>query len=248
MEGVDFLTTTRCSSLFSHCVRYPTSLFGAGILSKLYVPFSGVDKPSQKTPTASEIPLPRFRGVTMKPLDEHSVHELLLVYIARGKHGNDVASSSSTPSHQLTSLAASDSISVLLPKHLASGDQQSAPGSQNPPVATHQCTIKNPGSLWKKGTTVAKRNGASDGMEPHFLSAADSVFVEVRAIACDKMTWRRMRSEDPHFDPQCSTKCFHILSIQLPSRSENRALLEQRQTWQAECTRSSVEAAVGAPA
>lgn len=123
----------------------------------------------------------------MAALDARAIHELLLVYVARGCQ----QSSASGATTQLTSLAMSDAISTLLPRNLtlrnsSSGDND----SETAAPCVRQCAITHPGSLWKapaqSGRTLRQRTRApSDASDQLFaaIRTADQLYVQVRPIA-----------------------------------------------------------------
>lgn len=159
--------------------RYPTSLFGAGIFSSLYVPYFDVDvdaNPSNEPEVV--VPTSSTRAIVMKPLDDKAIHELLLVYVARGRR-------ECYESNRLASLAISDSISTLFPAvHELSNsedDKHEGPAASEKLPSAHQCTIKDPGSLWKQGRAV-KRAGvsASENTDVQAISSAEYLYIEVR--------------------------------------------------------------------
>lgn len=162
--------------------RYPTSLFGAGILEKLYVPYFDVDvdaNPSTKPEVV--VPISSTGAIVMKPLDQKAIHELLLVYVARGRQ--ECTEASSSGGARLASLAMSDSISTLYPathEHNSSEDAtQDEPAAPTKPPSVHQCTIKSPRSLWKQGRAV-KRTGAAphESAAAQVINSAEYLYVE----------------------------------------------------------------------
>lgn len=136
--------------------RYPPSLIGTNVLSALYVPVADGDdsRNSESDP------------VKMHALDSYCIHELLLVYIARGKSlegDGDHPTRSSSGSRQMTSIALSDALTVLYPTHCL--PQQSG-------VIRQQCVIKNPGLL------KARKEARNSDQE----SASDLLVIEVYRI------------------------------------------------------------------
>lgn len=126
--------------------RYPPSLIGTNILSALYVPIADGVGASHSENVA----------VKMHALDPHCIHELLLVYIARGKSlegDGDHPTRSSNGNRQMASVALSDALTVLYPSPEQSG------------VIRQQCVIKNPGLLKaRKETRNSDQEPASDLM------------------------------------------------------------------------------------
>lgn len=108
----------------------------------------------------------------MYPLDDHAIHELLLVYCGRGRHAltQDVISSKNS-NQQLTSLALSDALNTLIPCRQEDPHQR---------VDARFCVIKNPSGLWKHD----KETGEQDASEElQRFRDADTVFVEVSHLA-----------------------------------------------------------------
>lgn len=129
------------------------------------------------------VPTSSTRAIVMKPLDDKAIHELLLVHVARGRQ--ECYESASKDSSRLTSLAISDSISTLFPAihELSSSedDNHEGPTASEKSPNIYQCTIKNPGSLWKQGRAV-KRAGvsASENTDAQAISSAEYLYIEVR--------------------------------------------------------------------
>ncbi|KAF1330372.1 hypothetical protein FI667_g5136, partial [Globisporangium splendens] len=170
---------TNLTVYFLCLLRYPTSLFGAGILSTLYVPY--LDAEVNMTPPQSSDGIPKARdAATMRPLDPSCIHELLLVYVARARSSSNERDSSGpsdrgASQQQLSSLAASDAISSLLPHHLEQQEQQ----------MVYQCVIKNPGALWKRSSSSFASNMRQEDDDKasfqQILAAADSVLSNIES-------------------------------------------------------------------
>ncbi|KAE9041142.1 hypothetical protein PR001_g6746 [Phytophthora rubi] len=108
--------------------------------------------------------------VVMHPLDDRAIHELLLIYVARG---NRVllqnGSTGVNPSQQLTSLAYSDAVNTLMPCREI---------DCNPRAASPFCVIKNARGLCKQHKGTSGHDDFSYSEEFQRLADADIVFVE----------------------------------------------------------------------
>ncbi|KAE9002794.1 hypothetical protein PF005_g11817 [Phytophthora fragariae] len=148
---------------------YPTTLFGEGCLSTLYVPV--VDGGRKREVQQEESTSPASSSeVVMHPLDDRAIHELLLIYVARG---NRVllqnGSTGVNPSQQLTSLAYSDAVNTLMPCREI---------DCNPRAASPFCVIKNARGLCKQHKGTSGHDDFSYSEEFQRLADADIVFVE----------------------------------------------------------------------
>ncbi|KAG2868080.1 hypothetical protein PC129_g1855 [Phytophthora cactorum] len=151
---------------------YPSALFGEGCITSLYVPvFTCLGESEVKYDQAKAIAPPS--RVSMLPLNDRAIHELLLVYVARGRHALKQDSGSSWDSNQqFTSLALSDAVNTLIPSRQTDSKQ---------PAGTRFCVIKNPQGLWKQnnGWKQSKATGEQDDSEElQGFREADVVFVE----------------------------------------------------------------------
>ncbi|KAL3656898.1 hypothetical protein V7S43_018236 [Phytophthora oleae] len=156
---------------------YPSALFGEGCISTLYVSVvAGLrDKEEQRDAK------PRYK-VFMHPLTDEALHELLLVYVARGRRG---VGSGVLSNQWLTSLACSDAINTLLPCRQKEG------------VGSSFCVIKNPRGLWK----LSKETGKRDPEDFESFTDADIVFAEctvsstqVGRFGCEQRESRKTHS------------------------------------------------------
>ncbi|KAL4132928.1 hypothetical protein PRIC2_003257 [Phytophthora ramorum] len=115
---------------------YPTSLFGEGCLSTLYVPVASTPVEQkvqqQEDNTASS-------KACMVPLEDNIIHELLLLHVARGRNVlTHSQSSTGISNQQLTSLALSDAVNTLVPHGQADSNQR---------TGDRFCVIRNPQGL-----------------------------------------------------------------------------------------------------
>lgn len=178
--------TLRCAC------SYPTSLFGASMLSTLYVPFSDIDGDAgaDSEPEVVGIRLSAREAVVMRALDTTALHELLLIFVARGRRDSGDAASKS--SRQVASLAISDAICELYPRHHPGRrDAEDAAHSSSPVV--YHCAIKNPRSLWKQ---KSQRTAAGHENSDATLSSADHLYVEVTLASA---AIRASRAPDAQF-------------------------------------------------
>jgi hypothetical protein len=117
----------------------------------------------------------------MLPLDDPTLHELLLVYVARGRRGLAQEKSSSVNSTQhLTSLALSDAVSRLVPCRQDDSSQR---------TGARLCMIKAPRGLWEQDNELVKQATSSCSEAIQRFREADAVFVEV------SLPWFTLRAE-----------------------------------------------------
>ncbi|KAL4173378.1 hypothetical protein KRP22_005334 [Phytophthora ramorum] len=115
---------------------YPTSLFGEGCLSTLYVPV--VSTPVEQKVQQQEDNTASSKAC-MVPLEDNIIHELLLLHVARGRNVlTHSQSSTGISNQQLTSLALSDAVNTLVPHGQADSNQR---------TGDRFCVIRNPQGL-----------------------------------------------------------------------------------------------------
>ncbi|GMG14687.1 unnamed protein product [Phytophthora fragariaefolia] len=174
-----FLSLLSSAEIDSLRKLYPTILFGEGCLSTLYVPIhagEGACK-GQLNSAFSAVDSEVF----MQPLDDHAIHELLLVYVARGKFGDTQDENSRVDSnHQLTSLAFSDAINTLIPCRQVDTNQR---------AYASFCVIKNPRGLLKQEKATSGHDEFSYSGELQQFVDADIAFVELFLEAEESMQY-----------------------------------------------------------
>lgn len=152
---------------------YPTTLFGEGCLSTLYVPVFNGDRKREMQQEESTSPASSSE-VVMYPLDDRAIHELLLIYVARGNRAlSQDGSTDVNPTQQLTSLAYSDAVNTLMPCREI---------DSNPRAASPFCVIKNARGLCKQDKGTSGHDDFSYSEDFQRFTDADIVFVEVRLV------------------------------------------------------------------
>ncbi|KAG1686510.1 hypothetical protein DVH05_006476 [Phytophthora capsici] len=118
----------------------------------------------------------------MHPLTDEAIHELLLVYVARGRRNmNSSVQSSQIP----TSLAFSDALNKLLPCRQTGCDQHSD---------SRFCLIKNPRGLWRLNNEAGEQNPSEDFKS---FTDADVVFAECTVSSIQVERFGREQQERP---------------------------------------------------
>ncbi|GMF64553.1 unnamed protein product [Phytophthora lilii] len=123
-------------------------------------------------PEESTVATTSTSNVCMHALDDNAIHELLLIYVARGKcvPRQDENLRMDT-AQRLTSLALSDAVNTLLPCPQLNSNQ---------PVAAPFCIIKNPSGLWSEDKKTSEQDVALFSGELQRFRDADILFIEVQ--------------------------------------------------------------------
>lgn len=122
----------------------------------------------------------------MHPLDDRAIHELLFIYVARGKHTLMQDGSASVDSNEkLTSLAYSDAVNTLIPCRRVESNKR---------AASPFCVIKNARGLCQQDGGLSAQNESSYATELQQFADADIVFVEVsltelKVLGTELISW-----------------------------------------------------------
>ncbi|DAZ95604.1 TPA: hypothetical protein N0F65_006090, partial [Lagenidium giganteum] len=195
--------------------HYPTAVFGAGVLSTLYVPVSSTS--SRTLDTKAEF--------TMHPIDDRGLHELLLMYIARATKPVGSTDTNSGKSSTLESLAEADAVTELFPTDAV--QVQTEAGEQT--FKTNQLGLIHHATELLKATS-AGGNDDEDRVDAVVVeySLSDQQHLDETEINRRRTSTSRKKRE--HLEAILGSRCFWRSCLDKGSTDESPCLCHWHRT------------------